>query len=172
MVSVSVLLNINTGSVIISSTADGELCELRLQWKGNENGLEGFQVVENTFSSIFLPKGMFIIISELASEIFLRECVRGISKLLNSTDIQYMTDHGVHLSNSVFFPPSVVDDDAIEEFVSSQEALMHAWGEYRQSGDLSVECLMQAREAAVLYDLVSLLNFERLMLVTQLEQSQ
>jgi len=171
MVPVLVHLNLSNGSVIIFAFEDGESCELQLQWRGNENNCEGFYVVENTFNSLMFAKGMFIKISELASEILIRECVRGVASALDSTDIQYITDNGIRLSGVVFMPPSIVDNDSIEEFVSAQADLSAIWGDYHHTGELAVQHFDTARKDEVLYDLISLLNFERFILFTQLEKS-
>lgn len=171
MVSILVQLNLNAGSVVISGTEDGELCELRLQWKSKEEVGEGFYIVENTFNSISLPQGVFITISELASEIFIRECIKGVSRVLDSTDIEYVTDNGIHLTNPVFLPPSIIHEDDIEDFIQDQTSLVDVWSEYRKDGELTIRHFDLARKEEVLYDFVSLLNFERFILIAQLENN-
>jgi len=172
MASVLVQINLTAGSVTVSGSEDGEICELRLKWRGNENGLEGFYVVENSFESLLLQKDMFITITDLAAEIFLHEIIHGIGRIMGSTDIQYTTEHGVRLSGPVFMPPCVINEDDVEEFVSAQAALSGIWGEYRNNRELDVQHIDTARKDDVLFDFVSLLNFERFILVTQLERSQ
>jgi hypothetical protein len=169
MGSILVQLNLDNGSVIVSGSEDGELCELRLQWKSSETGGEGFYVEHNTFSVISLRTGMFVAVSELAAEIFLREYILGISHALNIVEIEYVTNNGVHLSSPAFLPSSIIKNDEIEDFIEEHASLTEIWGAYRQNGDLDIQHIDSARKCGVLYDLVSLLNLERFILLTQLE---
>jgi hypothetical protein len=172
MASVLVQLNHSQGLVTISANEDGEMCELHLQWRACENNLEGFYVVENTFTSLLLRTGLFIPVSDLAAEIFLQECVRGICRVLETMNVEYTTDQGVRLSRPAFLPLSVTEDDDIDEFVEEQELLSTVWGEYSRDGKLSEQHIDNARKFGVLYDFISLLNFERFILVSQLERGQ
>ena len=171
MLSVLVQINLSKGLVVISGSEDGGPCELRLQWKGNQDGQEGFQIVDNTFNSLLLTRGMFISVSDTAAEIFLKEIINGIQRIMDSGSVQYSTEYGTRLSAPVFLPPSIHDEDDIEDFVSDQAALTNIWGMYRRNGELDIQHLDLAHKEEVLYDFVSLLNFERFILITQLERN-
>jgi len=171
---VHVLINMIDGKVTITINGvgdDGDFSyETVLQWYrvGSESEKCGFIVKKDSIGMFDFPAS-FITISEVASEIFLNTYVQMIAHKCDVDDeaVTYEADGGMSLKRAVFLPPTVDDDEMIQEFPVMQNDLINIWLNYINEGRITEEHIDEAQDAELLFDFLSLINVERLFLVSR-----
>jgi len=169
----SIQINMRDGkvSVVLDGLGDQNLsAETMFQWHraGSEEEKCGFVVKRD---SIGLFDWEFISISEVAAELFLWMYVQILARHcgVEEENISYSADGNTSLNRVAFLPPSVDDDDIVQEFPAMQNDLLKIWISYQGEGRLKEEHIERAQDDEILFDFLSLLNVERMFLTSRKE---